>query len=106
MSHQDPSVPPNAAGDTPESLVAEARRLTDERRFERAIGRLSEALEVDPERLDWLSFRANLLQIAARHEEALADLEKVLDRTPTDEAAWRNLAHSRLVLGRVDQRRE
>ncbi len=87
----------------PETLVATARKLVSCRRFGKAVECLDRALELHPEASDWIRYRGEVLQIVARHEEALRDFERLLQMSPADAMAWQKLAHSLRSLGRIQE---
>ncbi len=103
MSHQGISTGADPESRSTESLIEDARLLAGQRRFGKAVECVSRALEASPDKLDWLAWRAGLLQIVARHAEALADLEQLLAAAPDDETHWQKLAHSLRVMGRLDE---
>ncbi len=92
-----------SSADTPETLVARARTLVSQRRFGKAIECLDRALEQRPDAAEWIRFRGNVLQILARHEEALLDFQGLIARTPSDALAWQKLAHSLRSLDRLEE---
>ena len=92
-----------AATDAPERLVEQARSLVAERRFAQAIECLNRALGGHPDRLDWAEYRGDVLQIVSRHEEALEDYRRALDRSPADAQRWPKIAHSLRSLGRLEE---
>jgi tetratricopeptide (TPR) repeat protein len=89
-----------------DELVEEARRLAGQRRFGSAIDTVTQALDIFPNRLDWKAWRAGLLQTVARHDEAITELEELLNQTPRDEVNWHRLSHSLRVLGQLDDAEE
>jgi Flp pilus assembly protein TadD len=87
----------------PEALVASAGTLVSQRRFGKAIECLDRALEQHPDATEWIRLRGNVLQIVARHEEALRDFQSLIARTPSDGRAWQKLAHSLRSLDRPEE---
>lgn len=85
---------------TAEELTTTARQRVTERRFGRAIELMNRALEIEPESVDRIRYRAWILQIVSRHDEALLDLQKLTTLVPDEEATWQNLAHSLRTMGR------
>jgi len=97
-SEKDPS-----PADVPEALVTQAGTLVSRRQFGKAVECLDRALEQRPDTAEWIRFRGNVLQILARHEEALQDFRSLIARTPSDAQAWQKLAHSLRSLDQLDE---
>lgn len=91
---------------TPQDLVTRAQTLVSRRQFAKAVEYLDRALEQRPDMPEWTRFRGNVLQILARHEEALRDFRNLVAGTPSDAQAWQKLAQSFRSLGRVDEAEE
>ncbi len=89
--------------ESPQTLVAAARTLVSRRQFGKAIECLDHALAQRPDASEWIRLRGNVLQIVARHEEAIKDFENLIERTPSDAEAWQKLAHSRRSLGHFEE---
>ena len=103
MSNHTPSGQDVSPADGPETLVAMAGALVARRQFGKAVDCLDRALEQRPDTVEWIRSRGNVLQILARHEEALRDFRSILARTPSDAPAWQKLAHSLRSLGRSEE---
>jgi Tfp pilus assembly protein PilF len=73
-----------------------------ERRFATAVEYLDRALAQRPEDLGWIRFRAQLLQIVSRHEDALRDFEKALGLSGPDAATWHRIGQSQRYLGQFE----
>lgn len=80
--------------DAPEAMVITARTLISQRQFGKAIECLDNALEKRPDAVEWIRLRGNVLQIVARHEDALKDFENLIALAPSDATAWHKLAFS------------
>lgn len=98
LSGQDAS-----SADEPEALVARAGTLVSERRFGKAAECLDRALARRPDAIEWMRLRGNVLQILARHEEALRDFRAVVANTPSDAQSWQRLAHSLRSLDHTEE---
>jgi tetratricopeptide (TPR) repeat protein len=71
------------------SLIALASSLTQQGRLEEAVDRYGEALQHDPERVDARFQRALLLGHMQRLEEALTELERIIEQEPRHAAGRR-----------------
>jgi uncharacterized protein (TIGR02466 family) len=73
--------------------VAEAKRMVASRQFSRAVDCMNAAVKSQPDNLDWLRFRADILQTASRFTEARRDFERLVALSATDAEAWLELGH-------------
>jgi len=92
-----------ASTNIPEALIATAKALVSQRRFGKAIECLDRALEQRPDAAEWIRYRGDILQIVARHEDALKDFESLVTLSPSDAMAKQKLAHSFRSLGRIQE---
>lgn len=90
-----------AKGARARDLLDVARRLAGSRRFAGAIELLDEALARDADAENVLRFRARLLRIVSRHDDALEDLARLGEMRPMDPEVWRQRADSLRSLGRI-----
>ncbi|UCC15588.1 MAG: tetratricopeptide repeat protein, partial [Gammaproteobacteria bacterium] len=103
MNGNNTSEPTAVSADAPETLFATARALVAQRRFGKAIEYLDRALELRPDTAEWIRYRGDILQIVARHEDALKDFEELISLSPSDALARQKLAHSFRSLGRIQE---
>ena len=85
------------------SLIVEAVRLKQEKKYEEALQKSSEAVEVDPFSPDALLYRASFLLRADRLEEALADLQRADALNPEEPSTLNTIALVLVRQGKVTE---
>jgi tetratricopeptide (TPR) repeat protein len=83
-------------------LVAEAKGLFEERRFNRAAECMDAAIRLKPDHLECLRFRGLILTTINRFEGARSDFERLVELAPSDAAGWLDLGHCCRAMGQHD----
>ncbi|MEI6084648.1 MAG: protein kinase [Verrucomicrobiota bacterium] len=74
------------------AYASQAESLIEDHKFYEALGKISTALDLMPDRVDFYVLKGNILESQLRLPEAIAAYTEALQREPASEAARQNIA--------------